>query len=84
MIILKIMCLVARVCAKTNSIDVQSAFYINRAWSEFGRVVKAEFKWIFGFLLMIIDNSFSNDSENEQIASVYWSRKVIILPIYRP
>ena len=50
MIILKIMCLVARVCAKTNSIDVQSAFYINRAWSEFGRVVKAEFEvdiWFF-------------------------------------
>ena len=37
-------------CAKANSIDVFLAYYINKAQSEFGRVVKAEFavdNWLF-------------------------------------
>ena len=44
-----------------------SAFCTNKAWSEFGRVLKAEFEVDIWFLLTIIDNSFSKDPENEQI-----------------
>ena len=47
MIIFKITCLVD---AKANSIDVLLAYCINKAQSEFGRVVKAEFavdNWLF-------------------------------------
>ena len=37
-------------CGKANSIDVLLAYCINKAQSEFGRVVKAEFavdNWLF-------------------------------------
>ena len=51
MIIFKITCLVVWVCTKANSINVLLAYCINKAWSKFGRVVKAEFavdnNWLF-------------------------------------
>ena len=50
MIIFKITCLVMLVHAKANSIDVLLAYCINKARSEFGRIVKAEFavdNWLF-------------------------------------
>jgi len=62
--------------------------------------IKAEFEWTFGYLLMIIDSSFSSEmvahvitSRNNQFIDLVhelpldefqWLKIIFILPTYRP
>ena len=66
-----------------NDVDVSFIFCINKVWSKFviaRKVVKVEFKWTFGYLLIVIDSSFLN----KQVAHVITSKNdQFIDPIHK-
>ena len=67
-------------CAKASSIDVLLAYYINKAQSEFGRVVKAEFAVDNWLLTNNYWQFFFKRVVDEQIPLLrlrHWFRKII-------